>query len=218
MSDYKEVTEVLEVPAHAGVEGFLLAMRGVLRLPRVTRVEVDASGKVSYTRWMREQEPRKNIEIDFDEVAPFALVRNRDVQELEVELPESASSAISAMFYAAELDHMYPVAFVTGANTVLYDWHRNTTGVRLGRENVYGLPVHRDRFVPDETLLLATSYARGSGLVDVQKTYKISMPGRDRPVVPVHEVAIEPRIEQLSTDSPLVLGGPPAAEEVKVTL
>lgn len=183
MSEYKEVADTLDIPSHAGIEGFLLAIRQILRMPRVTSIVVDASGKISYTRYARPEEPRKNIEADFDSVAPNALVRNALIQELDSHDQKNAAICIAGMFNAAAADHMYPVGFVTGANSNLYAWHASTTGIRLDRENVYGLPVYPDRFIPDDALLLVTAYARGGSLVDVQKSYKLAMPSRVVPVI-----------------------------------
>lgn len=217
MSDYKEVTDSLEVPSHAGVEGFIAAMRQILRQPRLTQVTIDGSGKVTYTRWVREQEPRKTIEVDFDSVSPSALVRNLEVQELDLfDHMGNASTCISAMFFAAELEQMCPVAFVTGANSVFGEWHLRTTGVRIGSKTAYGIPVYKDRFIPDDALLLVTAYSRGAALIDSQKSYKIAMPGREKLITRAVEVEISPRVEQLSMDSPLVLAVPPTQDEVKV--
>jgi hypothetical protein len=217
MNEYQEVTQNLEIPVHAGVEGFLAALRQILRLPRVTNVNIDANGKVSYTRFVRQEEPRKHVEVDFDSVSPSMLVRNIEVQELDLsEYIGNASVCIAAMFSSAAAEQMFPVAFVTGAATTLFQWHRRTTGVQLIGSSAYGLPVHRDRFIPDEALILTCAFARGGGLIDARKSYKITMPGKDQPMVDRPAIDVSPQILTFSQEERLVLAAPPSDKEVKV--
>lgn len=215
--EYEETTQSIEVPSHAGVEGFLAALRQVLKQPRVTHIDIDAQGKVTYTRFVRKEEPRKHVEVDFDSVSPAMLVRNIEVQELDLFLLlGNAAICVAAMFYAASVEQMFPVGFVTGANSVLPSWHKDTTGVMLLPSTAYGLPIYRDRFIPDETLLLVTAYARGAGLVDARKSYKIAMPGRDQPMPKRPLVEVQQPVLMASSDETFVLAEPPSDKEVKV--
>ena len=217
MNEYQEVTQNLEVPPHAGVEGFLAALRQILKLPRVTNIHIDSQGKVAYTRYVRQEEPRKHVEVDFDSVSPSMLVRNLEVQELDLsEVSDNAAVSIAAMFATAASEQMFPVAFVTGAATSLYQWHRKTTGVQLIGSSAYGFPVHRDRFIPDETLLLVTAFARGGGLVDARKSYKIAMPVVGQLMAERPEVSVQTQVLMATSDERLVLAAPPADREVKV--
>ena len=216
MSDYREVTETIEVPAQAGVEGFLAAIRKVLHLSRVTRVEIDNNGKVSYTRFVREEEPSHAIEINFDSVLPSAVVRNAEVQEIDLLNVEGASVSLALMFYAAAQDHLCPVGFVTGAASVLPSWYFKTTGVRLGQDTVYGLPLYRDRFLPDEVLLLVCAYSRQGSLVDVKKSYKILMPSREAPIRLAPPVNVDPPLSEVVEQAPLLAAHIPTDSEVKV--
>ena len=218
MSEYKEVTQTVEIPQHSGMEGFIAVIRQILRLPKVTRVEFDSIGKVTYTRYARAEEPRKNIDFDFDTVTPAALVRNIDLQELDLfYMLGNAAVCMSRMFYAAEVDHMVPVALLTGANTVFYDWHLATTGVPVGHDSAYGLPLYRDRFIPDETLLLVVAYSRDASLVDARKSYKIGLPSKGQIKVSAQEVIIETRVPQVSSSEVFILAAPPTDSDVKVT-
>jgi hypothetical protein len=97
---------------------------------------------------------------------------------------------------------MYPIAFVTGANTALFEWHRLTTGVRLAGGKAYGLEVHRDRHVPDEALVLATGFAPGAALIDTRKSYKISMPER-RSITKTHAM-FDPNVRDTGVPSELL--------------
>jgi len=217
MSEYKEIKDSVEVPTTAGIEGFFLALRKILRLPRVTDLHVGVGPKikVTFTRYAREEEPSQSIEVDFDSVAPGALVRNLEMQELDVYVVrDNAAVCLSSMFYAAAVDHMYPIAFVAGARSVLPDWHFKTTGVRLGPDGAYGLPLHRDRHIPDETLILVAAYSRDAGLVDARKAYKIAMPDRQAPVRVVSELVLD-TVQVMEEGTPLVAAGTPAGADVK---
>lgn len=175
--EYQEVTDKLDVPKHAGVEGFLLAIRGILKMPRVTNISIDSRGQISYTRFARREEPRKNIQIDFDSVSPGAVIRNGQVFEIDIEpIEDNAAICVAAMFHRAATDHMFPVGWVIGGASRLPTWHARTTGVKLPGETAYGLPIFRDRFIPDETLLLACAYGPGGALIDARTAYKITMP------------------------------------------
>lgn len=182
MEEYKEQRETVDVPRGTGVEGFLRAIGEILKLPRVQEVKVDARGKVSYIRFLREGENSKPVAVDFETLMPYAILRNSSVQELDAHSTD-ASKVVSAIFDVVSRDHLYPVAFVGGANTVFFEWYKSTTGVELySTEEVYGLPFYRDRMVEDYMLFLAAAYGRHSALVDVQKSYKILMPSREPPL------------------------------------
>lgn len=184
-TEYQEVVETIDVPKHTGVEGFILAIRGVLRMPRVVNLSVDARGKVTYTRYARKEEPRKNIDINFESVAPGAIIRNGQVHELDLEsFQNNAAASIAAVFQRAAKDKMYPVGWVVGADTFLFSWHKLSTGVELPDDTVYGLPVYRDRHVPDEALLLACAYGPDAALIDTQMAYKVLIPNRPAVTLP----------------------------------
>lgn len=183
--EYQEVTDTVDVPRHAGVEGFVLAIREILRYPRVMSFSADNRGKISFTRFARREEPRKKIEIDFDTVSPSAIIRNGKVEELDVEAIDGNAAVVAAkIFGRAAADNMYPVAWVVGAASYLPAWHAKTTGIELLTAMAYGLPILRDRFIPDETLLLACAFGPGAALIDAQTAYKITMPNPNvqRPV------------------------------------
>lgn len=175
--EYKEVTDTTEVPKHAGVEGFILAVRGILKLPRVVNINIDSRGKITHTRYARQEEPRRQVEVDFESVSPSSIVRNGHVQELNVEeYYGNAAVVCAAMFAAAAKQLLFPVAWVVGANTYLPGWHKLTTGVDLLNDTAFGLPLLRDRFIPDEALLLACAYGPNAALIDAQTAYKVTMP------------------------------------------
>lgn len=181
-TDYKEVIDTTEVPKNTGIEGFILAIRGILKMPRVTSINIDSRGKITHTRYVRQEEPRHQIEIDFDTVAPSSIVRNGQVLELNIdELHGNAAVCVAAMFARASQDHMFPVAWVVGAATYFNGWHQLTTGVALPTASAFGLPMYHDRFIPDEALLLACAFGPNAALIDAQMSYKITVPSPTPP-------------------------------------
>lgn len=214
MSEFQEINETVDVPLNTGVEGFIHALRQILKKPRVTDIHIDANGKVSFTRFARPEEPIKHLEVDFESVSPAGLVRNMELQELDYyELVGNAAVCIAAMFSMASTEQMYPVAFLVGASSSLFAWHRKTTGVPLLNSMAYGFPIIRDRHIPDDVLILVTAYARGGAMSDGKKSYKITMPSLEKPLQEVTPVEIYPQEQPMSSDV-LVLVPPP--EEVKV--
>lgn len=118
------------------------------------------------------------------------------------------------MFWAASLEQMYPVAFVVGANSSLFAWHRGTTGIVITNNSAYGLPVLRDRHIPDDALILVTAFARGGSMSDVKKSYKITMPSMERVVREIPPIDVQAAVIPASDDV-LVLAEPPDEMEVK---
>lgn len=203
--DYQEVTETQDIPKHAGIEGFILAIRSILKMPRIANINIDNKGKVTFTRYARVEEPRRQIEVDFESVAPSAIVRNGHVVEVDADsFHGNAAICVAALFSRAAQDHMYPVAWVVGANTVLPSWHALTTGVVLPTGSAYGLPVLRDRFIPDEALILACAYGQDAALIDARQAYKVTMPSAAPPLrLPESEVSVTP--EQVPPVTPKAL-------------
>jgi hypothetical protein len=173
---YVQYDETIEVPPGAGVEGFIRSLREVLKLPNVSNVTINRQGKIDYTFFLREGAEKRVAAVNFDTLMPMALVRNATVQELP-HRDSAATVAILQMFRAAAIDHLAPIAFVTGANSLLWPWYEATTSLQAeNRGELYGLPVHADRNCPDEVLLLAAAFTARAELVDMHKAYKIDLP------------------------------------------
>jgi hypothetical protein len=172
---YQEQNESIEIPKGTGIEGFLRAIREILQLSRLQEIHVDARGKVSYKYFLREGETAKALDVEFESLMPYAIVRNGHVEEV---LPRGNNAAvvIGQMFAKAALDHVYPVAWVAGANTIFWEWFDKSTGqASLVHEELFGLPFVRDRMVEDPVLLLCTAYGRNASLTDTQRSYKLLM-------------------------------------------
>jgi hypothetical protein len=174
--DYKEVSDVIEVPKNTGIEGFLRVVRDILKRPRVQCIEIDARGKVSYRYFARQGEEKLPLATDFETLRPYMVVRNGRAVELSDPSPH-APTAIGQLFDMAAADHLFPVAWVAGAQTKFWDWYVSSTKLNLcSQDELFGLPLLTDRSIPDESLLLCAAFARGAALIDVQKSYKIVIP------------------------------------------
>lgn len=172
--------EEMDVPKGSGVEGFLACVKQVLKLPRVQSINIDSRGKISYTFFLRDGEEAIKATAKFEELMPYAIVRNGSV----VEVPKASSNAaiaIAQLFRAAAIDHLYPVAFVTGALSNLWLWYEKSFNLSPDfKEELFGLPLYVDRHAPDEALLMCTAFSRHRDLSETQKTYKVLIP----PVTP----------------------------------
>lgn len=176
MAEYTEITGTIEVPKNAGIEGFLKAIKGVLKLLRVQSINIRANGTIEYTYYLREGEQAKpELQISFDELMPYAIIRNGDVQELR-NVPTVASTAIMALFDLAAVDQLHPTALVVGANSQLWDWYQQSMDRVFSKEEVCGVPIFRERLLEDHVVVLCAGYIRGGELIDTKRSYKICIP------------------------------------------
>lgn len=179
MPDYKEVTNTIRVPANTGLAGFLHTLKEILKQPRVSTINIDARGSVTYKRHVlvTEDEPEQNYGVNFDTLQPAHVIRNSHTQEF---LPPSglpASTVIGMMFERAAREQYNPLAFVTGADTSLWRWYRYTTGHELeAGDTLFGLPLLKDRHIPDTALVLCAGYGRDAEFIDTRTSYKFEMP------------------------------------------
>lgn len=193
MEGYEERSDSIRVPRNTGVDGFLTTLRRILTLPRVQTISIDASGLVSYTRIVREGEGTTPMVVDYGELAPWNIIRNGELEEFDTSPTDAAPTVIARMFNVLTSVGLAPIAFVTGANSSFWDWHRESH-VNLGRHGVaYGLPLYTDRGVPDHVLVFCAAYVKGSTLAACHKFLVINMTTTaidDRHVPPDTEVSI----------------------------
>lgn len=176
-TEYDEIRESITVPKNTGRQGFLRAIEELLALPRVQEIHIDSRGKVDYRYLLRPGEQKKPaLEPDFQELLPYAIIRNSDVREL-TEPDENAAVAVSQLFDLASADHLIPIAFVAGPMSTFWDWYRATTSIDpLSTEELYGLPILSDRQLEDYVLVLCAGFSRNAPLSDTQKSYKLVIP------------------------------------------
>jgi hypothetical protein len=179
--DFEEVRETIEIPKGTGIDGFLRAVGDLLRLPRLQEIKIDARGRVSYARFVPKEESRESVAIDFESLMPYAIVRSGTVVEVT---PPDANAAVvlGELFRVVAAERLYPVAWVAGAGTRVWDWYALSTGqpASATREDLFGLPVALDRMIEDDVLLLCAAYGRYASLVDAQKSFKIVLPRESR--------------------------------------
>jgi hypothetical protein len=172
---YTQHEEVIEVPKGTGLEGFIRTVREVLKLPRVQDIHI-SMGKIEYTFFLRDGEEKRVVTMNFDTLMPMAVVRNTEVREVS-DIDRSAPVALLQMFRASAMDHLAPIAFVTGANSHFWPWYEGTSKMKAEMRDVLaGLPVFADRACPDEVLLLCAAFRKESELVEMKKAYKIAIP------------------------------------------
>ena len=175
-ADFEEIRESIDVPKNTGVTGFLQTVEGILRLPRVQEIRIDSKGKVDYRYFLREDEEKKPLEMDFDTLQPYAVIRNGVVVELETP-HENAAVALGQVFAQMTADQLFPVAFVGGAASTFWQWYTASTGIELRtQDDLYGVPFLKERMLEDYMLVLCAAYTRHSALIDTQRSYKIVIP------------------------------------------
>lgn len=182
MPEYKPHTETIEVPKNTGRKGFLHVIDKILQLDRVQEINIDARGNVTYSRFLREDFAPEAVDIgpkiSFETLMPYACVRNGTVEEITVG-ERHPSPAVAKMFQRVSNARLYPVAFICGANTTLWDWFKICENLEVeNREEFYGLPLLPDRHVEDYVLILAAAYGRSADITEAQKSFKITMPQR----------------------------------------
>ena len=175
MPEYKTATERITVPKNTGLEGFLKTLRKILVLPRVQNIVINANGRITYERAVREDENMEPIEVDFSDISPGAIVRNCDLREIEEE--NEPTRAVARLFEAVAQDHLVPTAFVSGPGSTFWLWHEKYDfTLSSSRDQAYGVPFLYDEYFPPFSLVLCASYTRSAALSEIRKSFKIQMP------------------------------------------
>lgn len=184
MAELIERIDTVEIPKGTGLDGFFKALGLILRRPRVQKIEIEPQGKITYRFFAREEDPQ-HVDVDFDQIMPYAIMRNSTVVELPDPSP-NAAVAVAQLFAAAAEDRLFPVGLATGTASQVWAWFERTVGIKLRhQEELYGLPVFPDRHIPDDTLSLLAAYGRSTSLLDTRHVYKIVIPPLPpRPEVP----------------------------------
>ena len=103
------------------------------------------------------------------------------VEVKELEEDPCPSSAVCRLFSACTEDRMFPVAFVSGPRTTFWMWHELAENISMRRrDEAYGVQFLYDGQIPDYALILCAAYLPGSGMVDVRRCYKLTMPEEHR--------------------------------------
>lgn len=176
--DYEEKIGEVEVPKHTGLDGFLHAIKEILRLPNIQKIEINKFGKVTYRHFTPkgENSSAEPLKMNFETLAPYAVIRNGKVVELK-HPSINAAVAVAQLFSMATQDKMHPTFFVGSPDSKVWSWYEETTAIRTGdRESLFGLPFLADRMFEDEVLVLCAGFVRDGALIDTQKSYKLCIP------------------------------------------
>jgi hypothetical protein len=174
--EHKENVETISVPRGTGEEGFLAAIRKILRKPRVQYIHIDSRGSIKYSWIAREGENIEPLGVDFESLLPSTIVRANEIEEIQPK--NDAAGTVSALFNAAVLEHLHPVGFVLGGGSTFWSWHQKSVGVELkaSYREIYGLPYYVDEQMPDYVMTLCCAFTRESTLVDTRKSFKVILP------------------------------------------
>lgn len=170
MAGYHEVQKTITVPKGAGIDGYLEALRTILKRPRVQDVHLKADGTVTYRRFAHEEEPEDPLTAELETLMPYHVLTRVSVVELLYE-QKDAAQGIGLMFDCAAADGLAPIGFTSGDPNPL-----NRTSTLNG--TIYGYPLWVDPQLPREVLILLAAYTRDSALMGAQKAYKITLPVR----------------------------------------
>lgn len=176
MSEFREHSDTIDVPRGTGVDGFIKAIIGILKMPRVQYINIDGNGRIKYARVVRKGEELTRFAPDFSDLLPSFIIRHAHLRELAEE--DNAAYAITKLFQAVGVDKVYPVAFVTNPLTRLWDWFEESTGIDLSltQDVLYGVPIVYDENIPNYALILCAALAPNAVMSETRFAYKITLP------------------------------------------
>lgn len=174
--EYEEHNRSITVPKSTGLEGFLHAIKKILTLPNIQRIEITNKGEVSYRYFSPKDSSPEPLGIDFETLEPYAVIRNSKVVELQ---KPSLNAAVSLcqLFSMAAADKLHPIGFAGGPASDVWAWYEESVSLPIGdRDTLLGLPYWPDRMFEDSVLVLCAGFARDGSLIDTQKAYKLCIP------------------------------------------
>ena len=176
--DREQVVATVDVPRNAGIEGFIKLIRSILGIRGVQEILITGAGKVTYKYVGERSKEEFNPETWFESVQPAYILRNSLLIEMPMVHPDSLVTLFLMMRHA-RLDNVEPIAWATGAGNLLPQWLAR--GSAIGDafihpiDTLLGLPVFKDRMIPDESLTLCAGPIRGADLIETTRSYKIAM-------------------------------------------
>lgn len=171
--DFVERTDSVDVPKNSGLKGLLTLLSALLsEIPRVKEVVIRSTGKVDYTWYAPSEGDQPKLNVTFESLLPWAIVRNTPLKE---ETPPEPNMGVYSLFRACHRDRLYPICFVTGSDTKLWDWLLAIGVPMEPSDTFFGYPLLQDREVPDDVLILCASFARTTQISDTYRSYKITM-------------------------------------------
>jgi hypothetical protein len=176
VSNLRERTKTVEVPPNTGIEGFLHVVRQVVAMPRVQKIVIDKSGRVTYAQLAPADGEEPNVGFDFSHLEPYHVIRNARMSE--VSYPEEMVSAavVATMLDLVTSNGFSPIAFIVSPSTLLWTWLYFGSDLELkSRDALYGFPLYVDRHVPDTALVLGAGVDGATALIDTKWSLKVEM-------------------------------------------
>lgn len=182
--EFKEHEGSITVPKNTGIEGFVRTLREILKKPYIQSISIDVRGIVKYRHYVREAalDDAQNFGVDFEDLQPWYVIRNATVEEVALEPSWPAPMVVGLLFDHVSQRQLHPIAFATGANSILWDWYSDSTGhvLRTGGP-FFGLPLLTDRNIPDTALILSAGLVANAAFIDTQVSFKVEMQLFDYP-------------------------------------
>lgn len=172
----REQTRTVEVPQNTGVQGYLTAIEQIIAQPRVQRVVLESNGRVTYTRLVSDDDDVAPHNVDFEHVLPYAIIRQVEIVEESFPISYTACAVVAGLVDKACVAGYYPICFVTGVHSQLWEWLRVRSGLTISvTELLYGYQVYRDQEVPDEVLILCAGNKGAHAVIDTRIAIKVVM-------------------------------------------
>ena len=202
-------------------ESIIALVRSILEGGRVQRIELDINGPVRVLREVEIEDPdlvEPDINLD-------AALRNTEMIEYSSEGAESFQVLVDMMLLA-QSKRPYCICWATGAGEYLIpEWlELEARGMRLmGVDTLLGLPIHRLRSLPDDTLILCASSNKEADPAEVNFAVKTDIEIRSedgQARLEQEAVYAEHPIPGRPIDDPIRAGpqrGPAAASELALT-
>lgn len=173
----KEQTKRVDVPAEAGVEGFMHAVREILGKSNVQEIVMRADGTVSYTRLIDpEREEADNLNVSYDHLAPYEIIRNRPVKAVNCPTSMCANEVIATVISTAVDSGYTPICFVADQSTQLWNWlHFSSDYQQQAKNHLFGYPLHLDKDLDESVLVLCAGVGETRALIDTRVSISVHM-------------------------------------------
>lgn len=176
MTELKETSHNIDVPANTGVEGFIHAIREIIKKSRIQRVILEATGRVTYVRLESPDDAAENMGVSFSHVQPYEIIRNVTTRELSYPPHLGGADVLTVMFDAVATNDFSPICFATGVASTLWSWLYLTSGIEIQNQKVlFGYPVYQDQQLPDTALVLCAGIGDNAALIDTRLAVKVEM-------------------------------------------
>jgi len=168
----KARTRVEKYPLPTTADGICSLMREILLAGSVQRIELDVNLPVRVVRGLSDAETGLDEEVDLD-----GSLRNLEM----VEYTSEGAGPFQTLFDMMQLIHvekLIPTCWVTGEGVghLLSEWlELRARGMPSGTEHLVGLPVHRVKMLPEDTLLLCGSPYPNAGFDELTMAIKTAI-------------------------------------------